>query len=177
MPERTSRLPMVEPASEPEEVKPVFDQLRATRGRVPAMYRTLAHHPPILAAHRAYFHAALDSGALPRGLKEMIAYKVAKLRGSAYSSGSHRSYAIKWGVSAPTLAAVDRADYSALNDKERAAFEFVEALVHGRGKIPDNVFARLREHYTTAEIVELSTLIGIMELASTLSAVFELEPD
>ena len=80
------RIAMVEPDNEPAELKPVFDQLRATRGRVPGMYRTLAHRPDILAAHRAYFHAALDAGVLPRPFKEKIAWRTARLRGSAYSS-------------------------------------------------------------------------------------------
>ena len=44
-----SHLPMVEANDEPPELKAVFDQLRATRGRVPGMYRTLAHQPGVLA--------------------------------------------------------------------------------------------------------------------------------
>ena len=93
-----TRLPMVEPAAEAPELRAVFDQLRATRGRVPGMYRTLAHQPAVLAAHRAYFHAALDSGVLPRAFKEPIAFKVARLRNTAYCTGSHRSYALKHGA-------------------------------------------------------------------------------
>jgi hypothetical protein len=56
------RVPMVDAKNEPEELKAVFEQLRRTRGRVPGMYRTLAQHPDVLKAHRAYFHAALDTG-------------------------------------------------------------------------------------------------------------------
>jgi len=51
-------IPMVEATAEPAEFGQVFEQLRRTRGRVPGMYRTLAHQPAILAAHRAYFHGA-----------------------------------------------------------------------------------------------------------------------
>ena len=47
-----AKLPMVEPNDEPAELKAVFNQLRATRGRVPGMYRTLAHQPGVLAADR-----------------------------------------------------------------------------------------------------------------------------
>ncbi len=105
-----TRLPMVEPAAEAPELRAVFDQLRATRGRVPGMYRTLAHQPAVLAAHRAYFHAALDSGVLPRAFKEPIAFKVARLRNTAYCTGSHRSYALKHGVSEAQLEAIDRGE-------------------------------------------------------------------
>ena len=135
-------LPMVEPNDEPPELKAVFDQLRQTRGRVPGMYRTLAHQPAVLAAHRAYFHAALDAGVLPRPFKERVAFKVARLRGTAYCTGSHRSYALKHGVSAAQLDAVDRGDYSGLDARGAAAMALAEAMVGSRKGIPDAIVCR-----------------------------------
>jgi 4-carboxymuconolactone decarboxylase len=172
-----ARIPPLAPANEPAELKPVFDQLRATRGSVPGMYRTLAHQPAILAAHRAYFHAALDAGVLPRPFKEKIAWRVARLRGSEYSSASHRRYALKHGVTETELAAIDRGDYAALPPREAAALRFSEAMVKGRGSVDDAIYAGLAQHFNPAEIVEIAALIGIMELASALGAVFELAPD
>lgn len=171
------RIPLLEPENEPAELKPVFDQLRATRGRVPGMYRTLAHQPAILAAHRAYFHAALDAGVLPRSFKEKIAWRVARLRGSEYSSASHRRYALKHGVAENELAAIDRGDYAALASREAAALRFAEAMVKGQGTVDDAIYAALPVHFSPAEIVEIAALVGIMELASTLGAVFDLSPD
>jgi AhpD family alkylhydroperoxidase len=168
---------MVEPENEPAELKAVFDQLRATRGRVPGMYRTLAQQPGVLAAHRAYFHAALDAGVLPRRFKEKIAFKVARLRGSAYSTGSHRSYALKHGVTEAELAAIDRSDYSSLDAGEAIALEFAEAMTRGRGAVPDAVMERLKARYSAKEIVEIAALVGIMDLACTLGAVFDLQAD
>jgi alkylhydroperoxidase family enzyme len=172
-----ARVPPIEPVAEPPELRPVFDQLRRTRGRVPGMYRTLAHQPAILAAHRAYFHAALDAGVLPRAFKEKIAYKVAHMRGSAYSTGSHRGYALKHGVGEDEIAAIGRSDYAALPPRERAALAVAEAMVIENGAIPDPLFEALRAHFSTAEIVEIIALVGIMDLACTLSAAFQLTPD
>ncbi len=171
------RIPPVAPANEPAELKPVFDQLRATRGSVPGMYRTLAHQPAILAAHRAYFHAALDAGVLPRPFKEKIAWRVARLRGSEYSSASHRRYALKHGVAETELAAIDRGDYKTLAPREAAALRFAEAMVKGQGTVNDAIYVPLSNHFNPAQIVEIAALVGIMELASTLGAVFELAPD
>jgi len=172
-----ARIPLLEPENEPAELKPVFDQLRASRGRVPGMYRTLAHQPAILAAHRAYFHAALDAGVLPRPFKEKIAWRVARLRGSEYSSASHHRYALKHGVGADELAAIDRGDYDRIAPREAAALRFAEAMVRGQGRVDDAAYAALQAHFAPAEIVEIATLVGIMELASELGAVFELAPD
>jgi AhpD family alkylhydroperoxidase len=170
-------LPMVESNDEPPELKAVFDQLRQTRGRVPGMYRTLAHQPAVLAAHRAYFHAALDAGVLPRPFKEQVAFKVARLRGTAYCTGSHRSYALQHGVTAAQLDAVDRGDYSGLDARGAAAMALAEAMVGSRKGIADAVFAELKRNFAVNEIVELISLVGIMELACSLAEVFGLEAD
>ena len=171
------RLPFIDPVDEPEELRPVFDQLRETRGRVPGMYRLLAHAPAVLSAHRAYFNAALDTGILPRSLKEKIAFKVARLRGSAYSSASHRRYAINHGVSEVEIDAVDRSAYDGFPPQERAALEFAVDMVERGGNVTDAQLDALKAHYTSAEIIEIVALIGIMELASSFGAVFGLEPD
>jgi AhpD family alkylhydroperoxidase len=152
-----ARLPLIDPTDEPEELRSVFDQLRETRGRVPGIYRILAHQPAVLNAHRAYFNAALDTGLLPRAFKEKIAFRVASLRGSAYSSASHRSYAVNQGVSEAEIAAIGCGAYDGMAANEQAALSFA--------------------HFPTAEIVEIVALIGIMELASSFGAVFGLEPD
>jgi AhpD family alkylhydroperoxidase len=172
-----ARLPFIDPTDEPEELRPVFDQLRETRGRVPGMYRILAHQPAVLEAHRAYFNAALDTGLLPRGYKEKIAFRVAHLRGSAYSSASHRRYALNYGVSEADIAAIERGEFEALPPGERAALIFADEMVVQRGKISDASFDALEKHFPTAEIVEIVALIGIMELASSFGAVFGLGPD
>jgi len=171
------RLPFIDPKDEPPALRPVFDQLRETRGRVPGMYRLLAHQPEVLAAHRAYFHAALDAGILPRTLKEKIAFKVARLRGSAYSSASHRRYALDHGVPENVIEAVDRSDYDGLPENERASLIFAESMVRQDGHVPDSEFQDMERHFSNAEIIEIVALVGVMELASRYSAVFGLEPD
>lgn len=171
------RIPYVDPENEPAELRPVFDQLRQTRGHVPGMYRLLAHQPAVLAAHRAYFHAALDEGVLPRAFKEKIAFKTARLCGSAYSSASHRRYAIKHGVCESELDAIDQSDFSALEPREQAALAFAQSMVKSNGMVPDDLCDQLRTHVSDAEFVEIVALIGIMQLASTFGAVFDLQPD
>jgi alkylhydroperoxidase family enzyme len=176
-----ARLPFIDPTHETNdefaELRPVFEQLRKTRGRVPGMYRLLAHQPAILAAHRAYFSAALDTGILARAFKEKIAYKVARLRGSAYSSASHRRYALEHGVSEAEITAVDNGDYAGLDAGEAAALAFAEEMVGRGGNVSDGCFDDLKAQFSTAEIIEIVALVGIMELASSFGAVFGLEPD
>jgi alkylhydroperoxidase family enzyme len=168
---------MVDAENEPDELKPVFDQLRRTRGRVPGMYRMLAQHPGVLTAHRAYFHAALDAGVMPRAFKERIVYKVVRLCGSAYSSGTHRGYALKHGATAEELDAIDRSEYSTLEPRLAAALELAEAIVKNRGKVSDTVVDKVKSFYSIKEFVEIAALIGLVEFACVLGTVFDLQPE
>ena len=168
------RVPMVEPDNEPVELKPVFDQLRRTRGRVPGMYRTLAHHPAILAAHRGYFNAALDEGHLTRAFKERIVFKVVRECGSAYSTSTHRGYAMKLGATAEELDAIERSDYRALDPRLAVAVELAQTMVRERGRVPDELVERMKAHYSTPEFIEIAALVAVVELGCTLGAVFDL---
>jgi 4-carboxymuconolactone decarboxylase len=172
-------MPRIDPiteAGDSGEVQQVFDQLVTTRGLIPTMYGILAHHPEILVAHRAYFHAALDSGTLDRSFKEKIALRTAVACGSSYSSASHRRYALEHGVAAGVLDKIEVGDYATLGDRERAALVFADEAVSS-SPVSEASFANLATHFDAAQIVEISALIGVMILASTLGKIFDLEPD
>lgn len=172
-------MPRIDPRSDPgdsEQLKVVFDQLLATRGRIPTMYGVLAHHPAILSAHRAYFHAALDSGRLDRAFKEKIAFRTAVVCGSPYSSASHRSYALRHGVNDAELSRIEVGEYTGMSHRDRAALAFADEVASTRSA-SDEAFAQLSEHFESPEIIEITALVGLMVLASTLGAVFDLDPD
>lgn len=162
---------------EASELHEVFEQLRNTRGGVPTMYRILAHHPAILRAHRAYFHAALDTGNLSRAFKEKIAFRVAVVSGSAYSTASHRRYALQHGVSSAELNAIEQGDYSSLQGPESAALEFADEVSLSSTTVSDSTFSRLSTYFDSPDIVEISALVSVMILASKLGTIFDLAPD
>lgn len=172
-------MPRIHPmsdAGDSKDLREVFEQLIATRGRIPTMYGILAHHPEILAAHRAYFHAALDSGRLGRAFKEKIAFRVAVVSGSSYSSESHRRYALQHGVPADVLDKIEVGDFTSMGDRDRVALAFADEAASS-SPVSEASFATLSAHFDSAEIVEVAALIGVMVLASTLGAIFDLEPD
>lgn len=171
-------MPRIDPISEAgdsAEIQQVFDQLVTTRGQIPTMYGILAHQPEILVAHRAYFHAALDSGTLDRAFKEKIALRTAVACGSSYSSASHRRYALEHGVAAGVLDKIEVGDYANLSDSDRAALLFADEAL-SPSPVSEACFANLAAHFDAPQIVEISALIGVMILASTLGKIFELEP-
>jgi AhpD family alkylhydroperoxidase len=167
----------MDPTEEPPDIAAVFDQLRTTRGRVPTLYRVLAHRPEILSAHRAYFHAALDTGLLSRQFKEKVAFRVALVCGSEYSQASHRRYAVQHGVEEAELQAIEVSDYEAVDATTRLALRLVDVTVGGEVEGLTYIWNELAANLTPPELVELASLIGVMQLASTLGLIFDLRPD
>ena len=48
--------------------------------------------------------------------------------------------------------------------RENAAIEYAELMTHDANRIPDDVFAHLRNLFTEPEIVELTFLVGLITM-------------
>jgi alkylhydroperoxidase family enzyme len=84
---------------------------------------------------------------------------------------------VKEGIDPETLAAVARwRDTDRFTAGERAAMELCEAMVRDDRNVSDTCFARVREHFSEAETVELVFVIGYQIFASKFAKAFRLEP-
>ncbi len=55
------------------------------------------------------------------------------------------------------------------DEKERVALEYAERMTITGEKVDDALFSRLKQHYTEAEIVELSAVIALENFRSKLN--------
>lgn len=117
------RINPIEPEQASEQIRVVYEELKKTKWRIPTMYQTLAHHPQILKAHEIYFDTVMNRGILDRKLKEKVAYKVARLNGCAYFTGSHYRYALKCGATEKEMRAVDEMRIHSMSQKEEVVLE------------------------------------------------------
>ena len=60
--------------------------------------------------------------------------------------------------------------------RERAALEFCERITRDDLEVSDGCHARLREHFSDAEIVELTFIVGYQTFASKFAKAFRLAP-
>jgi alkylhydroperoxidase family enzyme len=61
-------------------------------------------------------------------------------------------------------------------ERERVALEFCERIVRDDQDVSDECWARLREHFGDADIVELTFIIGYQVFASKFAKAFSLAP-
>ena len=60
--------------------------------------------------------------------------------------------------------------------REQAALEYAERITRDGLEVTDACLARVREHFSEAEVVELSFLVGFQTFASKFAKAFNLAP-
>ena len=66
---------------------------------------------------------------------------------------------------------------SLFSEDEKLAFELADATVGLPAEISDDLFERLRRHYTTEQLVELAAICALENFRSRFNRVFRVEPN
>jgi alkylhydroperoxidase family enzyme len=88
-----------------------------------------------------------------------------------------RAVGAKLGISREKLDEILRYRQSdRFSTRERAALEYAEAITREDQEVTDACVARLREHFSDAEVVELTFIVGYQTFASKFAKAFRLVP-
>ena len=84
---------------------------------------------------------------------------------------------VKAGIPAETLAEIlDYRGNSRFTEREQVALEFCEHTTRDDLEMTDACLARVREHFTEAETVELTFIAGFQIFASKFAKAFRVPP-
>ena len=147
----------------PQEFDEKFDIIEKSNGYVPNSYLMLAHRRPILKAIMDLSKAVIrDEGTLDRGFRFLIAYISSRTAGCQFCQAHNISSASRWGVPDEKLNAIWDYETSPLfTDAERAAFDLARAASVVPNAATDEMFTRLKKHYTTPQIIEMTAVIAL----------------
>lgn len=158
-----ARLEQADPKTLPPEFQERFDIVEKSNGYIPNSYLLLAHRPPILQAFMDLSKAVIrDEGTLDRGFRFLVAYMSSSTAGCQFCQAHNIQSASRWGISDEKLNAIWDYETNALfTDGERAAFDLARAASVVPNAATDEIFARLKRHFTTAQIVEIVSVISL----------------
>ena len=169
-----ARLPLLglEPAD--EITAAVFETFRQ-EGRDPiALYRVLAHSPPMLRAYAGLARGLRYDAATPRALRELMILRTAQLTGSDYEWAHHRAMAAANGVPEEKVHALAAWRSSTLFDRcDRAALRCVEEI-HDVA-LSDEAFAELEREVGVPATIELVLLAAFYEAVARIIQALGLE--
>src|SRR5437763_15658732 len=99
---------------------------------------------------------------LPKRALELAIVAVSQLNACDYCVAHHKPFLAVEGVSASGAdRLLDYADHPELNDSDKLVVEYAIAAWERPNRVPDALFARLRRHFSEAQIVELTLRITL----------------
>ena len=144
---------------------PSFAESRglAERGKLPVeMLQALSLRPELLRAFAGFGNALYPGGLLERSVKELVILESSRANECQFCTGSHVALIRRLGIADEPLQALD--DPAGRSERERLAIEYTRAAMRDSNRVPDELFARLKRHFTEPEIVELTFLIGFINM-------------
>jgi AhpD family alkylhydroperoxidase len=127
---------------------------------------TLANVPELLEATLPFVGAALGASAISFRHKEIIIVRTSAVLGCRYCIDSHTTVALDAGLSFDEVTALRTPDDRAHIEKvfadpaERALIIWIDAVAGGRGALPSEANEAVTKHFSSSDIVDITTTIG-----------------
>jgi uncharacterized peroxidase-related enzyme len=157
-----SRLAPLPPETTPE-LKPHFDFFLGTLGFTPNSVLTMQRKPKLVQAFAQLNGAVMDpAGEVDLGFRRLIGHVASKAAGCLYCQAHTLLGAHNFGVSEAKLADVwNYATSAHYTERERVALDFALAAAAQPNDVTDELFARLRAHWSEGEIVEILGVVAM----------------
>ncbi len=155
-----SRLPLAEPEALPPYLKAIHDATPAENWLGRNFARAFAPHPDLVQAYQSFYYPWHTGGAglLEPRLKELVRLRIATLNGCVLCKSVRMAPDVVREEEAAR--GVDRAEEADFTPRERAAIWFAEKMAVDHHAIDDADVARMRQHFTDAEFLELAMMAG-----------------
>ncbi len=144
---------------------PSFDESRGLweRGRPPVeMIQAMCLRPEILRAFAGFGNSVYPGGLLERRVKELVIISASHTNGCQFCTDSHCDLVDIAEIVKDPLFVIEHVD--ALAPRERVAVEYTRAAMADSNAIPVPLAQQLHEHFTDPELVELTFLIGYINM-------------
>ena len=150
-----------------EDVKddPSFDESRGLweRGRPPVeMIQAMCLRPEILRGFAGFGNCVYPGGLLERRVKELVIITASKSNECQFCTYSHCDLVGIEDIVKDPLVVIEHLDM--LAPRERLGIEYTRAAMQESNAIPEALMHRLHEHFSEPELVELTFLIGFINM-------------
>jgi uncharacterized peroxidase-related enzyme len=131
----------------------LLQQTQQKLGRVPNMYRVMAHSPAVLEAYQQ-FTAALAKGSIGTRMAERIALATAAFNHCSYCLSAHTFFGAKAGL--PQEEITHARSFKATDEKAETALQFARKLLSEPASLTTEDLGALRQQgFTDGEVLEV----------------------
>ena len=153
---------------------PSFDQSRGLweRGQPPVeMLQAMCLRPEILRAFGGFGDGVYPGGLLERRIKELVIITASHTNACQFCTNAHTDIVDMAGIVDAPLTLIDQP--ASLAPRERLAIAYTRAAMTDSNAIPEPLWAELHECFGDAELVELTFLIGYINMLNLFNNLLE----
>jgi uncharacterized peroxidase-related enzyme len=157
-----SRITPVNPAELPTDLQVLFQRYAVEYGAFGNQASVLAHVPPAFVHLTSMLTELRQREETPWRYIELAVVTVSRLNACTYCVSHHTPVLATTGVSPQAAARV--LEYETVEEfdaVDRTVIEYAIAVTRDARRVNDALFARLREHFSEAQVVELTLRIGL----------------
>jgi uncharacterized peroxidase-related enzyme len=170
-----SHIPPKNPVDTSGAHKELFDEIKATFGVIPNMFKVIGNSSAALESMWTSF-GALGKGKLGAKLGEQIAVLVADMNRCSYCLSAHTVLGQKAGASAEEMSEAQAGRSS--DPRTKAALDFAATLVNERGQISkSDVEAVRKAGFSDEEIAEILAHVALNIFTNYTNEAFKVEND
>ncbi len=171
-----STKPLVNLVSDTEvkgKARELFEQIKSSTGQVPKWMRVMANCDDILLGFFTLFKATMDNAPVNKVLKWKIAYQVSEMNKCEFCVSVSASQLKTFGLKDEEIKNLQ----NALTEEEKIAFEYAQASTQHAYNIDPKIFAKMKEHFSDEEIVEITSVIGLFNFINRFNDSLGVLPD
>src|SRR5512145_3565256 len=143
----------------------------------PTFVEVFATHPAMLDFVMNQFYAGVFfGGRVDQRYKQLARLKLSQLHGCRTCNKQNVPGALAAGISEAQVAAMDDFENGPFTDAEKAVIAYAGevALTNAGGRMSDDLHARLRRHFSAADVLELGVVMAVISGMAKLSFVLGL---
>jgi uncharacterized peroxidase-related enzyme len=170
-----TRVPLLAASALPPELADTYEAFVASYGPFRNQAAVLAHVPPAL-EHLSQLLMDLKrrQGIKARHL-ELVIVVTSKLNACEYCISHHAPRLRVEGLSAAAVEQLPQAEHPEFDAVDRLVIEYAVAVTQAPGRIAEALFARLRQHFSDSQIVELTLRIALCGAYNRLSEALQID--
>jgi uncharacterized peroxidase-related enzyme len=155
-----SRIRLLEKDEMEPDIAQMVEDTQKMTGDSTAM-RALAHRPDIIRSFAQFYWQLQMEGMLDRKLVELVRLAIAQINQCPNCLAGRYQDSIEQGLTEELVQRLPLVEFSdRFTPREKAAIVFGQKMARDHRSVTDEDFARLHEHFSEKEIVELCMLVA-----------------
>ncbi len=146
------------------EVKAMLEAMERQFGMIPSLFATIAHYPRALKPLLDLYQAISKESSIDPKLQELANLEVSRINRCNYCLSHHTQMAKMQGLDSEKIDAFKTGKLDIFSDKERTVIAYARQVTHDAENVPDDLFNRLKSYFSDSEIVNLTLIIGLMNV-------------